>query len=168
MSAGTFSFKPASSAPITSKNKIVNVVPGDFNRDGRLDVLVMSQSNPGSWWSDNVVHLDVHLGQGDYAFGSALSIPSATGAQPMILDYFGNMRPDLLGVPSDNNPEGNLSIWRNSEATSSLFETVAFSPSNLTQPCKLADPHSNAFIDLNGDCLAGMFLNSICLMSTEF
>lgn len=26
--------------------------------------------------------------------------------------------------------------------------------------CKLANPHSNAAVDLNGDCLAGMFLLS--------
>jgi integrin alpha FG-GAP repeat containing protein 1 len=26
-------------------------------------------------------------------------------------------------------------------------------------PCKLADPHSNAFVDLNGDCFSGIFAN---------
>jgi integrin alpha FG-GAP repeat containing protein 1 len=37
--------------------------------------------------------------------------------------------------------------------------------------CKLANPHSNAVVDLNGDCLAGkkefILLNSTCLTYSE-
>lgn len=46
---------------------IVNVVPGDFNYDGRLDVLLMGSKNPGGWgWGDDeTLDMQVYLQQPD-------------------------------------------------------------------------------------------------------
>lgn len=45
---------------------IVNVVPGDFDYDGRLDVLLMGSKNPGGWWgSDETLEMQVYLQQSD-------------------------------------------------------------------------------------------------------
>jgi integrin alpha FG-GAP repeat containing protein 1 len=34
---------------VRAENTVTNVVPGDFNHDGRLDLLVMYESDEG-WW----------------------------------------------------------------------------------------------------------------------
>ncbi len=39
--------------------------------------------------------------------------------------------------------------------------TVSIDPSFDGQHCTLANPHSNAVVDLDGDCLAGKFLTFI-------
>lgn len=34
----------------------------DFNRDGRLDLLVMSEAEDGTWWTDtSELQLDIHM-----------------------------------------------------------------------------------------------------------
>lgn len=48
---------------------ITNVVPGDYNYDGRLDVLLMGGKNPGGWWGeDETVEMQVYLQQSDGSF----------------------------------------------------------------------------------------------------
>ena len=51
----TYSFqsRPETSVRTKSDFVIVNVVPGDFNYDGRLDLLLMGSKNPGGWWGDD-------------------------------------------------------------------------------------------------------------------
>ena len=70
MPADAYTFQKAPAEPITAPEdlKIVNVVPGDFNYDGRLDVLLMSKTNPGSWWDDNVLHIHLYTGQGESSY----------------------------------------------------------------------------------------------------
>lgn len=38
-----------------SNMKIINVVPADFNHDGRLDLLVMYEDRQGGWWGGDKV-----------------------------------------------------------------------------------------------------------------
>lgn len=82
------------------------------------------------------------------------------------------MRIDLLGnIPDD---EKNLYVWRNTWEKSNgttLYETcvlpalptASFSlhfriDANLPGPaCSVVNPHSNAVLDLDGDCLAGLY-----------
>jgi hypothetical protein len=63
---------------------------------------------------------------------------------PFIADIDGKLIPNILGF----NSEGLI------QAT---FEDTQFIYKQLTflQNCEPLNPHSNAFIDLNGDCLAG-------------
>lgn len=57
---------------------IQNVVPGDYDYDGRLDLLVMGSANPeGSWWNkgdDNVLQMKLYLQQSDGSFCTQLSL----------------------------------------------------------------------------------------------
>ena len=102
-------------------------------------------------------------------------------AHPMPFDATGDMRPDLLGFASKGTgKKGDLvpKLWTNVWATSNsttLFELCASSgcshPTCLTRErssdppfdlagssCTFPTPHSNAYIDLNGDCLADIFI----------
>lgn len=55
-------YKP--SHTLTTSTKIINVIPGDFNHDGRLDLLLMSEEKEGSWWAGEKsrIRMQVHLG----------------------------------------------------------------------------------------------------------
>ena len=52
---------------------IVNVVPGDYDYDGRLDVLLMGERNPGGWWGkDDELEMEVYLQLSDGSFCASL------------------------------------------------------------------------------------------------
>ncbi|KAL8286465.1 hypothetical protein RQP46_004482 [Phenoliferia psychrophenolica] len=144
---------------------IVNVVPGDYDYDGRLDVLLMGEENPDSWWGkDAELEMQVYLQLGDGSFAPPQSVPSSAMAHPMPFDATGDMRPDLLGFATtatgkkgDVVPQLWTNVWDTSNNTK-LFE-LADPPFDLAgSSCTFPKPHSNAYIDLNGDCLADIFL----------
>ena len=58
----------------TSSDLVVtNLVPGDFNYDGRVDLLVMGGSNPGGWWgSDDDIDMRVYLQLANGSFSASL------------------------------------------------------------------------------------------------
>ncbi|TFK59480.1 hypothetical protein BDN72DRAFT_780663 [Pluteus cervinus] len=151
-------FHYTSSASFRHPTKVVNIVPGDFTHDGRLDLLVMGQG------ASNELDLLVYpaLPSGGFDFSHPINIPSSSSAQPITADVDGDMKIDLLGMTpaSQSDPQVPLQVWKNvwniSQSNSPLFEIV--SPEFHGSQCRIADPHGNAVIDLNGDCLADVFL----------
>ncbi|GAA5896345.1 hypothetical protein JCM8208_001852 [Rhodotorula glutinis] len=148
----------------TSSDLVVtNVVPGDFNYDGRVDLLVMGGSNPGGWWgSDDDIDMRVYLQHANGSFGEPLHVDSSVLAQPMPLDATGTLHTDLLGFPAGSKTP---QLWKNAwdqSNRSAVFElsdaplNVSSSPTG-TFTCRFPNPHFNAFIDLDGDCLADLF-----------
>ncbi|GAA5822622.1 hypothetical protein JCM11251_004321 [Rhodosporidiobolus azoricus] len=147
---------------------IVNVVPGDFDYDGKLDVLLMGGKNPGGWWgNDETTEMLVYLQQADGTFSEPYKVDPSTLPQPMPLDATGDMRTDLLGFAAADASKASIPrLWNNaweSSNRSSIF-SIADSPLDLsTSPtpnqftCRFPSPHYNAFIDLDGDCLADLF-----------
>ncbi|GAA5911051.1 hypothetical protein JCM6882_006862 [Rhodosporidiobolus microsporus] len=147
---------------------VVNVVPGDFNYDGKLDVLLMGGKNPGGWWgNDETTEMLVYLQQADGSFSDPHQIDSSTLPQPMPLDATGDMRTDLLGfAAADGSKTTTPRLWNNTwEASNrtSVFTLsdapldLSTSPTPGTFSCKFPSPHFNSFIDLDGDCLADLF-----------
>ncbi|KAG8681103.1 hypothetical protein FRC08_015836, partial [Ceratobasidium sp. 394] len=99
--------------------------------------------------------LDVLLGNGvgkGVNFASPVSLPSSGPIQPLVLDSTGSMRLDLLGVDSG----GKLQLWKNTGNANDLY-TVTNSPLS-DRVCTIADPHSGAIVDFNGDCVPDLFL----------
>ncbi|KAG9010523.1 hypothetical protein FRB94_010289 [Tulasnella sp. JGI-2019a] len=137
--------------------KVLNVVPGDFTHDGKLDLLVMSVSSDSS----NQISMGMYLGTPDGLSSAPISMPPSTTAQPIPLDSNGDMRIDLLGL-SPSGSSSYLKLWQNtwdntSPSNATLFTQV--DPSFVGgEPCELADPHSSAVLDFDGDCLADLFL----------
>ncbi|THH16940.1 hypothetical protein EW146_g3775 [Bondarzewia mesenterica] len=134
--------------------RVYNVVPGDFTHDGTLDILVMSQSP-----SSNELAMSLYPAKSGGGFDmDPIYVPPSTLSQPIPLDIDGDMKIDLLGLRSrgSSSPKIWQNIWNVSEPSHSLY-TVIDPPFKGIQ-CKLSNPHSNAFIDLNGDCLADIFL----------
>lgn len=150
-----FEFRKASS--IRHSASVANVVPGDFTHDGKLDILVMSADT----WRDTL-NMAIYTGNHDGTFDTEpISVPASTLSQPIPLDVNGDMKIDLLGVPTVKRGSSTpLQVWENhwnaSNTQTPLFELT--DPQFNGSQCALASPHSNALIDLNGDCLADVFL----------
>ncbi|GAA5984638.1 hypothetical protein JCM11641_004548 [Rhodosporidiobolus odoratus] len=163
--AYTFNEQPHTAIRTKSDFVVTNVVPGDFNYDGRLDVLLMGGKNPGGWWgNDEETEMLVYLQQPTGTFGEPHAVDSSSLPQPLALDATGNMRTDLLGFAAGEKSGPRLwnNTWEASNRTSLFSLTDA--PFDLsTTPtgtfnCKFPNPHFNSFIDLDGDCLADLFL----------
>ncbi|KAI1783408.1 integrin alpha N-terminal domain-containing protein [Ganoderma leucocontextum] len=136
--------------------KVYNVIPGDFTQDGRLDLLVYGQSSKSGELS---IQLYTAQPQGGFN-GDAVSAPASVLAQPIPVDTNGDLKIDLFGIPSPQPSSSPFRVWQNvwnvSNSHSTIFNTVT--PKFSGSQCTLANPHSNAAIDLNGDCLADLFL----------
>jgi len=129
---GKSRYKP--SHTLTTTRKIINVIPGDFNHDGRLDLLIMSEEKKGSWWNGEKSRtmIEVHLGAEDGGFReyhahSAMKrvindagddpwfLDPTTEVQGIVYDDGGSMKPSILAFEPDESGTGNglLKSWHN-------------------------------------------------------
>ncbi|TDL28289.1 hypothetical protein BD410DRAFT_737497, partial [Rickenella mellea] len=113
----------------------------------------MSPSSTG-----NTLDMSVYVGINGAGFDpNPISTVSSTLGQPIPIDANGDLQLDLLGMTSDS---VSLRLWQNvfnaSQSGSPIFDVVN-APFD-GPPCTIANPHSNAVVDLNGDCLADVFL----------
>ncbi|XP_071345292.1 T-cell immunomodulatory protein isoform X2 [Trachinotus anak] len=124
---------------------ITSVVPGDYDGDSQMDVLLTAQIKPKPettvfiFWGDNHT-LDM---------GGGLMLNKTFTDQPLVMDFNGDMIPDIFGVTDENKKSTEVCyltnrnpVWRNA----------------LSSPVTMRIPHSNAFIDLNKDFTADLFL----------
>ncbi|WFD45219.1 hypothetical protein MPSI1_003897 [Malassezia psittaci] len=160
-----FEKQPIYQLTVPTGEQIVNVVPADFTYDGRVDLLVMTE-NLHATKTRPVIYMRLWPSIPD-GFGDPIRLPDALHAQPLTLDATGFLRGDLLGhaVETPNatelHPDSTpLTIWRNEMPNNNTF--VLDRPelnldANIPQ-CQLGAPHFSATVDLNGDCLADLFL----------
>ncbi|KAJ1852132.1 hypothetical protein GGH12_005725 [Coemansia sp. RSA 1822] len=163
--------------------KISNIVPGDFDMDGNLDLLVQASAKTEQ------ISMLLYLGDGTTGFTAAGELPSAVDALPFAFDYGGTGRVDFLGASWDQKSNASAPTWvwtnkadgsthKQTETTALpndetkrdaqvLFELQPFVPyENSTKMCQPASPHSSAFVDLDGDCLADLFI--VCQGNEEY
>ncbi|CAL1703385.1 unnamed protein product [Somion occarium] len=134
--------------------RVYNVVPGDFTQDGRLDILVMSQSP-----SSNEIDIQVYVASPEGGFDlNPIPAPRSAKPQPIPMDINGDLRIDLFGVTPSSPSTFKVwqNVWNASQTSGPLFEMV--DPKLNGAQCTLSDPHFNAAVDFNGDCLADIFL----------
>lgn len=82
---------------------------------------------------------------------SAFSFRSSL-AQPFILDYNGNLGVSILGYEPDSKE---LLVWQLGTANFTKIPANLVDKEINKNACQVSHPHSSAFIDLDGDCLAG-------------
>uniref|UniRef100_A0A8C4F4V7 Integrin alpha FG-GAP repeat containing 1 n=1 Tax=Dicentrarchus labrax TaxID=13489 RepID=A0A8C4F4V7_DICLA len=117
-----------------SETIITSVVPGDYDGDSQMDVLLTAQINSNFetvliFWGHNQT-LDM---------SGWLTLNKTFADQPLVMDFNGDMIPDILGVNTFNS---------------------CCCLSALSSSVKMRKPHSNAFIDLNKDFTADLFLTT--------
>uniref|UniRef100_UPI0037E8C08A T-cell immunomodulatory protein n=1 Tax=Semicossyphus pulcher TaxID=241346 RepID=UPI0037E8C08A len=124
---------------------ITSVVPGDYDGDSQMDVLLTAQINSKSttvfiFWGHNQT-LDM---------SGWLQLNKTFTDQPLVMDFNGDMIPDIFGVTNPPFTEVCNFTNRIQECRTALSSKVDM---NI--------PHSNAFIDLNKDFAADLFLTTV-------
>uniref|UniRef100_A0A8C0IH76 Integrin alpha FG-GAP repeat containing 1 n=1 Tax=Bubo bubo TaxID=30461 RepID=A0A8C0IH76_BUBBB len=122
---------------------ITSVVPGDYDGDSQMDVLLTTQAqNHGRdelsvfiFWGHNQT-LDLN---------HKTMLNRTFQDEPLVMDFNGDLIPDVFGVTSDSNKP---QIW--------IGRNLSWHPALETQS-KMYIPHSHAFIDLNNDFTDGNF-----------
>eukprot|EP00475_Leptophrys_vorax_P005129 TRINITY_DN1307_c0_g1_i2.p1 TRINITY_DN1307_c0_g1~~TRINITY_DN1307_c0_g1_i2.p1 ORF type:complete len:655 (-),score=145.73 TRINITY_DN1307_c0_g1_i2:1190-3154(-) len=135
-------------ASITVPLSVVNIIPADFNYDGAIDLMIQGTSADGNLISQ------VYLGHVNKLTPSPCDAQILSSGQNLLFDYNADMRVDLFGV-SEN---GTQTVWETVDFPSSncgfRFESKQWSLSSGMVPSNQA----NSFVDLDGDCLADLFL----------
>ncbi|XP_059475454.1 T-cell immunomodulatory protein-like [Neocloeon triangulifer] len=132
-----------------SKGHITSVVPGDFDGDAMMDILVTT-------FNTNVTSVFILWGsQNNLQCPEDEEKPVLyTKDQPLVLDYNLDMIADLFGV----NEEGKRMFW--------VFGTTRTAPliiemnETKLEERKLRYPHSHAFLDLDGNFVSDLVLTT--------
>ncbi|XP_026874476.1 T-cell immunomodulatory protein isoform X2 [Electrophorus electricus] len=133
---------------------ITSVVPADYDGDSQMDVLLtghLKNSDPGQnsvfiFWGNNQT-----LDQ-----SGRVDLNNTFQDQPLVMDFNGDMVPDIFGVV-DGAPE--ICYLRNRKLRCEKA---------LSSGVTIRVPHSNAFIDLNKDFTADLFLSTQSNSGLEF
>uniref|UniRef100_A0A3P8S3P6 Integrin alpha FG-GAP repeat containing 1 n=1 Tax=Amphiprion percula TaxID=161767 RepID=A0A3P8S3P6_AMPPE len=127
-----------------SNTVVTSVVPGDYDGDSQMDVLITAQINSKSetvfvfWGNNQTLDMD-----------GWLKLNKTFLDQPLVMDFNGDMIPDIFGVTNPPFTEvcyltNRIAVWKNA----------------LSSAVSMRIPHSNAFIDLNKDFTADLFLTT--------
>ncbi|XP_054286025.1 T-cell immunomodulatory protein-like isoform X2 [Macrosteles quadrilineatus] len=130
--------------------KITSATPGDFNGDALMDVMVTLNVE-----GDSLNHIVVLWGEMK-RLNCTYKTLFKTNGQPLAIDYDKNMVIDLFGVDEDNN----RAFW--------LFDKNSTTPRKIPMrnnethdfQGKIRKPHSHAFLDLNDDDLADLYITT--------
>lgn len=129
-------------------SKIINIVPADFNGDSQMDVLLMRRSPT----LETNVNIEIYDGKTKNITATPyLKLNETFRDQPAVIDFDGDMVPDLFGETSD----GKRAVW--TFPIGGTYRVHYFSTSNdsaILPPLKI--PQSSAFLDLDGDLYADL------------
>ncbi|XP_042340207.1 T-cell immunomodulatory protein [Plectropomus leopardus] len=128
-----------------SNTVITGVVPGDYDGDSQMDVLLTTQIQSAA-----ATTVFIFWGNNQTLDKSGLLMLNKTFLdQPLVMDFNGDMIPDIFGITSSQLTEVCYLTTRSPE-----WQTA------LSSPVSMRIPHSNAFIDLNKDFTADLFLTT--------
>lgn len=125
------------------KEEVAAIVPGDFDGDGAMDVLVLTKKR-------NPLHFDVHVAWGALTkLECSIDPLITTYGHPLMLDYNQDMIADLFGLDLDQ--KRTFWIFNSSRA---IDHTIRMEANH-----SLRIPHSHGFADLDGDLSADLLLS---------
>ncbi|XP_066440094.1 T-cell immunomodulatory protein [Eleutherodactylus coqui] len=143
-------FSPKVKLSLESEGLIItSVVPGDYNGDSQMDVLLTTIPSAKDG-ADHPLSVVIYWGQNQtLSINHKSQLNNTYSDEPHIMDFNGDLVPDIFGVPAGSLTPlitygGDLTV------TSSLGKT---------RP--MVVPHSHAFIDLTGDFTADLFLTTL-------
>ncbi|TIB81269.1 hypothetical protein E3Q22_01297 [Wallemia mellicola] len=145
-----------SNSTVSVPFKISTLVATDIDHDGKLDVMAVGEGR-----TTTEIQLYLFHGDGNGGFDSPVQLPNISYTQPTFFDAQGRLSNDFLAYRYDaGTKDDQLSLYSNTlDDRDQPYDIMEpnFDTSTGT-PCKMSQTHSNAFIDLNGDCLADLFL----------
>lgn len=131
-----------------NKDRVTSVVPGDFDGDVFMDILVTTYNTERR---TTFVHI-LWGGNGHLNCSNEWNPLIEMRDQPLALDYNRDMIIDLFGVDKD----GNRTFWVFNQNRTNP-RPILMSPKPL-EPVR--SPHSNAFLDLNSDFLPDLVVTT--------
>ncbi|MBN3304859.1 TIP protein, partial [Amia calva] len=145
-------FKPRVKVSLEGGSVISSVVPGDYDGDSQMDVLLTTRTDVETsvyvYWGNNQT-LDSNL---------KYHVNKTFQDQPLVMDFNGDLIPDIFGIGvSESEPVVCYLKGRREVQKPALQRTI-----------QLRVPHSNAFIDLNKDFTADLFLTTKISSKTLF
>lgn len=123
-------------------SSIVSVVPADFDGDLKNDLLVVTRT------AGNKLSCSVYFQNDNLVFGNAYSFEDPFVDEPLIVDYNGDMLPDMLAENATNHRTVYIAM------TTRNFSVASFGRGK--DP--FLYPHANSFADWNGDRAADVIL----------
>ena len=153
-------YRPKPSIELDLKKPVVNALIGDYNHDGRAEILLMLKDGSG---------VEVEMYMADPTNPTKLVAgpkinDSVMKDQPLLVDFRGRMLVDLFGIDS----KGDLSVWSaQAFAYSSSTKEVFYGPvkefikgplHEHEQMCIPRTPNYGIFADFNGDGIADLFI----------
>ncbi|KAM6324722.1 T-cell immunomodulatory protein [Podargus strigoides] len=140
-------FKPRVKLPMKSLGvTITSVVPGDYDGDSQMDVLLTTQAQSHGRDELSVFIFWGHNQTLDLNHKAILN--KTFHDEPLVMDFNGDLIPDVFGVTTDSN-KPQIYLGRNFSWHAALETQSA-----------MHVPHSHAFIDLNNDFTADLFLTT--------
>lgn len=142
--------RPAPHLNCSFKNLVTSVVPGDFDGDVFMDILVTTFNR-----TEKLTYVHILWGGNGHLNCSNESLPLIKMRdQPLALDYNHDMIIDLFGVSEDNKRV----FWVFNEDR--IPPHVIEMKWNESKPESVRSPHSNAFLDLNSDFLSDLVVTT--------
>lgn len=128
---------------------VLSVVPGDFNGDALMDILVTTKCKDSAHNSLTVLWGNIN------SINCSEEVLLKTRGEPLALDFNNDFITDLYGEEMD----GARKFWVfKSDKT---IETVhAHRHCGNKEMPKMREPHSNAYLDLNNDYIDDIFVTS--------
>ncbi|KAK1124616.1 hypothetical protein K0M31_005990 [Melipona bicolor] len=143
--------RPSSDLSCTFRHLVEGVVPGDFDGDVFMDVLVITYNK-----ETNLSHAHILWGGNGWLNCTNEDQPVITmKGQPLALDYNGDMIIDLFGLDEHQNRV----FWIFDESRKPPKKVPMDLPANLPL-APISRPHSNAYLDLNSDFLADLVVTT--------
>uniref|UniRef100_A0A8B9NUC9 Integrin alpha FG-GAP repeat containing 1 n=1 Tax=Apteryx owenii TaxID=8824 RepID=A0A8B9NUC9_APTOW len=136
-------FKPRVNLSIKPPSVITSVVPGDYDGDSQMDVLLTTRTQNHGKDELSVFIFWGHNQTLDFNHKNVLN--KTFYDEPLIMDFNGDLIPDVFGVTSDSDKPQIL-----------IGGNFSWHPA-LDTRSKMYIPHSHAFIDLNNDFTDGNF-----------
>ncbi|XP_017880003.1 T-cell immunomodulatory protein [Ceratina calcarata] len=142
--------RPSSNLSCTFRNIVVSVVPGDFDGDVFMDVLVITFNK-----NTRLFHGYILWGGNGQLNCTNEDRPliNMTG-QPLALDYNGDMIIDLFGLDEEN--QRTFWVFNQTRMVTKIPMKI---PREYSLP-KISQPHSNAYLDLNNDFVADLVVTT--------
>lgn len=130
-----------------NETSISQVLVSDYNYDGKPDVLLSTSTIPYG-----LQQFTLYLGDLKQLVKSKiLDVPSLD--QLMLVDANSDMRTDLFGMTVDKRQ----AFWINTlSSTDEKQKSDAFTMQYLDSNATVALPATNAFVDIDGDCVADL------------
>ena len=131
---------------------ITSVIPGDFDGDAFMDLLITTKRHD----SDNILDVFVNWGSSDHLNCTEETQPLfKMYGEPLALDYNKDMIIDLFGL--NENQARTFWVFNDKRETPTAKPMIL---PKILENSKLNVPHSHAYLDLNNDFTADLFITA--------